>query len=192
MLMAPGDPSLAAARSFRTMLEALSRPGSIHILPEVFSPPKSMSAGMATLCLALADLDVPLWLDPVADPDCADWLRFHCGCPLVQLPEEASLACVLDPARMPPLAAYRQGDSEYPDRSATVFVAVTDLAEGRGVKLAGPGINREREIEASGLPEGFWKQWKENAAGYPLGVDIFFVSGNRIAGLPRSITAEVR
>ena len=191
MVTAPSDPSLASARSFRTMLEALSRPGSVHTLPEVSPPPKSMPGGMAALCLALADLDAPLWLDPAADPDCGDWLRFNCGCPLVQSPAEASLACVLDPARMPPLAAYRQGEPEYPDRSATVFIAVKDLAEGGGVRLTGPGIKRERAFKATGLPEGFWKQWKDNSAGYPMGVDVFFVSGNRIAGLPRSVRAEV-
>ena len=190
MFTAP-DPSLASARSFRTMLEALSQPGSIHTLPDVPASPKSMPGGMAALCLTLADLDASLWLDPAADPECADWLRFNCGCPLVENSAAASLACVLDPERMPTLTAYNQGDPEYPDRSATLFIAVQDLAEGRGIKLTGPGIKRQRAFEVTGLPDVFWTQWKDNTAGYPLGVDVFFVSGNRIAGLPRSVRAEV-
>lgn len=185
------SPSLACARSFRTMLEALSLPGTIHTLPELSPPPKSMPAGMAALCLTLADLDAPLWLDPLADPDCSDWLRFHCGCPLVQTPGEASLACVFDPANMPALAEYRQGDAAYPDQSATVFIAVQNLGAGRRVRLTGPGIKQERVLQAEGLGDGFWKQWQDNSAAYPLGVDVFFVCGARIAGLPRSVSAEV-
>ena len=185
------DPALASAGCFRAMLEAMSRPGSIQTLPETPSAPGSLPSGLAALCLTLADMDSPLWLDPSASPDCADWLRFQCGCSLVQNPGEAALACVLDPAVMPMLGEYFQGDPEYPDRSATVFIAVRDMAEGRGTRLKGPGIKRERLFEAEGLPLGFWEQWKQNAARYPQGVDVFFVSGNRIAGLPRSVRAEV-
>ena len=198
MPTAHSDPSLVTAGCFRTMLEALSLPGSIHALPKGASPPDSMSEGMAALCLALADMDTPLWLDPSADGECLEWLRFNCGCPLVENPAQASLACVLDPACMPPLAAFHQGDAEYPDRSTTVFIAVGNLANARangpanrGVRLSGPGIRRERAFEAEGLPDAFWKQWQENAAGYPLGVDVFFVSGRGIAALPRSVRAEV-
>jgi alpha-D-ribose 1-methylphosphonate 5-triphosphate synthase subunit PhnH len=150
-----------------------------------------MPPGLAALCLTLADLDVPLWLEPSADGACAEWLSFNCGCPLVRDPAEAVLACVMNPASMPPLRAYAQGDAEYPDRSATIFLAVQGLAEGRGARLTGPGIRRERSLAVEGLPGDFWGQWQENSARYPLGVDVFFVSGDRIAGLPRSVRAEV-
>lgn len=185
------DPSLVSARCFRAMLEAMSRPGSIQALPEPPAAPESMPPGLAALCLTLADMDSPLWLDPSADPECGEWLRFHCGCPLVQDPGDAALACVLDPANMPELTAFSPGHPEYPDRSTTVFIPVRDMTEGRGTKLKGPGIKLERLFEAQGLPQSFWKQWKQNSNRYPQGVDVFFVSGSRIAGLPRSVRAEV-
>lgn len=198
MRATPTDPSLLSARCFRGVLEALSLPGSIHTLPLSAPPPPSMPAAMAALCLTLADMDTPLWLDPSIHPECREWLRFNCGCPLVEDPADALLGCVLDPATMPPLAAFRQGDLEYPDRSTTLFIAVGGLADDpadgrvdREVRLCGPGIDGERAFKARGLARSFWKQWRDNAGGYPMGVDVFFVSGDRVAGLPRSVDAEV-
>jgi alpha-D-ribose 1-methylphosphonate 5-triphosphate synthase subunit PhnH len=201
------DPSLASARNFRTMLEALARPGSILTLPVTPDAPKPLTPGLAALCLVLADMDAPLWLDPSAGPVCEAWLRFNCGCPLTLNPAESALACVLEPAGMPPLRSFAQGDPEYPDRSTTLFLCVPGLGEGScagseegrtdglagsgRVRLAGPGIRRQRTLLVSGLPGDFWEQWRDNGAGYPLGVDVFLVCGGRIVGLPRSVRAEV-
>ena len=201
------DPSLASARNFRTMLEALARPGVILTLPVTPDAPKPLTPGLAALCLVLADMDAPLWLDPSAGPVCEAWLRFNCGCPLTGNPAQSALACVLEPADMPPLRSFAQGDPEYPDRSTTLFLSVQGLGEGScadsgegrtgrlagsgRVRLAGPGIQEERMLLVSGLPGDFWDQWGDNSAGYPLGVDVFLVCGGRLAGLPRSVRAEV-
>ena len=42
----------------------------------------------------------------------------------------ACLACVLDPAAMPPLSAFRAGSAEFPDQSATLCIAVGGLMGG--------------------------------------------------------------
>lgn len=191
MNTAQQDPSLILARHYRVMLEAMARPGNVLALSEPAAAPAPLTGGLAALCLALVDLDTPLWLDPAADAACRQWLRFHCGCPLVETPISAAFACVLDPSAMPPLGSFNQGEPEYPDRSATLFIEVESLAEGTRVRLEGPGIDGRQDLNVRGLPQDFWDQWSRNTQSYPLGVDVYFVSGRRIAGLPRSVRAEV-
>jgi len=188
------DPSLDAARCYRSMLEAMARPGRVMTLPDLPEPPHGLPAGMGAALLTLADQETPLWLDPAAGDEVRQWLRFHCGCPLTEDPARAALGCVLGPLAMPPLAAFRQGEPEYPDRSATLLLAVDSLddrAGARGVKLRGPGVETVQPLRVCGLAEDFWTQWRANAACFPLGVDVFFVCADRVAALPRTAQAEV-
>lgn len=79
-----------------------------------------------------------------------------------------------------PLSAYPIGTPEYPDRSATIIVECADLAAD-GATLTGPGI---RDTANLSLPET--QAFQANASLFPLGLDFFFTSDNRIAALPRS------
>lgn len=188
------DPSLDAARCFRTLLEAMARPGRILVLPDTPEPPDGLPRGVGAALLCLADQDTPLWLDPHAGEETRQWLRFHCACPLTEDPARAALGCVLRPSAMPRLAAFSPGDAEYPDRSATLLLAVEGLdgdAGSPGVALRGPGVETVQPLRVSGLPGDFWTQWRANAARFPLGVDVFFLGADRVAGLPRSAQAEV-
>lgn len=194
--MRPGfrDPPLDAARCYRALLEAMARPGRVTAPPDLPETPDGLTAGMGAALLTLADQDTPLWLDPGASDEVRRWLRFHCGCPLTDDPARAVLGCVLRPEAMPPLDAFAQGRPEYPDRSATLLLAVRALGDQQGarpVALRGPGVETVQRLDVSGLPEDFWTQWRANAARFPLGVDVFFVSADRVAGLPRSAQAEV-
>ena len=56
------------------------------------------------------------------------------------------------------------------------------------MRLGGPGIKGEATLAASPLPNDFVAQWAANRAGFPLGVDLIFVVGARLAALPRSTT----
>ena len=64
--IAPGfaDPVFDSQATFRAALDALARPGRVAALPPVLTPPAPLNPATAALCLTLADLDTPLWLDP--------------------------------------------------------------------------------------------------------------------------------
>lgn len=192
--LAPGfaDPVHDAQRVFRAVLEAMARPGRIQVLDAALDPPAPLSPGAAAVCLALLDFETRLWLQPeAAAPAALDYLRFHCGCPLARHTLDAHFALVAEAATMPPLAAFHPGDPEYPDRAATMIVQVDGLAEEGGVRLAGPGVPGSRRLQVAGLPAEFWMQRIDAQAGYPLGVDILFVTGRRLAALPRSTRVEI-
>lgn len=173
---------------FRTVLNAFSYPGRVRNLAPTPEPPEPLCAATAAFCLALADRDTPVWLDAKADGSAVrDFLRFHCGCPIVRAPEEASFAIIVDAAAAPRLSAFSIGDDSFPDRSATVVFQVTSLTAGQTVVATGPGIQNSRRLSIDGLPAWFWEDWTANHAAYPLGIDLLLASGSDVVGMPRSI-----
>jgi len=191
--MLPGlaDPTLDSQRIFRSVLEAISRPGRIVDVPTVVKPPAPLHPATAAVCLALLDYDTPLWLDvPTARPDVVEWLRFHCGMPLTERADAARFALMADAERMPPLSAFAGGTPEHPERSATVIVQVSALIGGTGRRLSGPGIASDARLDVAGVPEGFWQWTADNHARFPCGVDVFMSAGRVIAALPRTTRVE--
>jgi alpha-D-ribose 1-methylphosphonate 5-triphosphate synthase subunit PhnH len=115
-----------------------------------------------------------------------DYLRFHCGAPIVADPAEADFALITRPLDMPELRAFNPGNAEYPDRSTTLIIQVAELRTDAGWRLQGPGIAGHLEFEAAPLPASFKAQLQDNHDRYPMGVDIVLASGRALAALPRS------
>ncbi|TDG26430.1 phosphonate C-P lyase system protein PhnH [Paraburkholderia silviterrae] len=200
--LAPGfaDPVHDTQTVFRTLLGALSRPGTIATietpLPAATSESASSSgaprAGLAVFAalLTLCDYATPVWL---AQPDAAlaSALRFHADAPLTGTPREAAFAYVHDAAALPPLDTFACGTPESPEQSVTVFVRVDSLIDGAPITLRGPGIESTHVIAPAGLPVRFWEDRAGLAPLFPCGIDFYFVCGAQIMGLPRTTRVEV-
>lgn len=181
------DPVLGAQAAFRCLLEAIAHPGRIVPTDTDLIPPPPLLAPAYAAALTLLDFETPVWLDDgLATPAVRDTLRLHCGCPIVSQPQQANFALLATGAGTP-LAAFAAGTPEYPDRSATLIWQVDALAAEDGVVLTGPGIRTSARLHVRGLPADFWTQWGMNQRRYPLGVDVVFVTADRIAALPRSV-----
>jgi len=189
---APGfaDAVTQSQQTFRAALQALAHPGSVQPLAPDCGVPPGLSPGMTAMLLALADVDAPVWLPPGVDDAVRQFLRFHCGCPLVDAPSQARFAAVPAGHAAPALEHCHPGDPAYPDTSTTLLLEVESLDSGAAVTLSGPGIATQRTLRVAGLPAGFWAQWRANHQLFPLGVDVFLVQGNRLCGLPRTAIAE--
>lgn len=189
--LAPGfaEPVLAAQQTFRAALTALAHPGRIVILDAALEPPAPLDAATAALGLALLDHETSLWLDGTLQAAGA-YFRFHCGCPVVSKCEDADFAIIGNLQDLPPLTKFRQGSDEYPDQSATLILQVEELAEDGPFQLSGPGVAGVTRLGVRGPSERFWREWPANNAAFPRGVDVFFTSGTRLCGLPR--TTNVR
>ena len=181
------DAPRGAQAVFRTVMDAMARPGQILPLKAGFSPPPPLNPCAAAILIALADFETPIWLDALLarHREAAEFLRFHTGASLAATPEAAAFALIADFANAPPLSAFAQGTPDYPDRSATVIVQVERMTAD-GWFLAGPGIDGQSRLSASPLPGGFERQLRDNRARFPLGVDLIFAAGAEIAALPRS------
>lgn len=175
------DAPTQAARAFRTVLEALARPGQIGTLTGAM-PPAPLSPAAGALLLTLADQTTPIYLAPSHDSaEIHGWITFHTGAPFAP-PENAAFA--LGTWSTLPLACLALGTAEYPDRAASVIVETAALAPANA-RLRGPGIATEATAR---LPETTFFQ--TNRGLFPLGLDFYFTCGDQVLGLPRSTRVE--
>jgi alpha-D-ribose 1-methylphosphonate 5-triphosphate synthase subunit PhnH len=190
-MLAPGfsDPVLASQAVFRTVMEAIARPGSIAEIDVAITPPAPLGIAAAALALALLDFETPFWLDPTLAPapDVDGWLKFHAGAPRAADPASAAFAFVAKPATLPGFDAFDLGSIEYPDRSTTLVLEVETLNDGDAFHLSGPGIKETRTFAAAPLPADFVDRMAANRALFPRGVDIVLTCGRSLAALPRSV-----
>ncbi|MFP4569769.1 phosphonate C-P lyase system protein PhnH [Rhodosalinus sp.] len=172
------DAAIDGVAAFRAAMSAMARPGRIERVAGA-TPPVPVSVAAGVLLLTLCDADTPLHLAGSADAEAVRaWIAFHTGAPLVPR-GEAAFALGSWEALLP-LENYRQGEPEYPDRSATLIVEM-DRLEARGATLEGPGIETQAWLD---LPDP--AAFRRNHALFPRGLDFFFTCGDRLAALPRS------
>ena len=185
------DPVRDSQIVFRRLLTAMSQPGRIVVPEPSCDAREPLFATSHALCLTLMDGDTPVWLQPaMRRPSLLAHLAFHCGCPIVDRPDQAQFAIIADPATMPDLALFSPGLDTYPDRSATVIIQVASLTTGAPLLLSGPGIDGERPLNVDGLPPGFHAMWTTNRSLYPRGVDLILVDPVHLVGLPRGCRVE--
>jgi len=177
------DPVLDAQRGFRAAMKALAGPGLIQTLQATPSL-EGLEPATYALCLALLDVDTPLWLAPSFDtPLIRANLAFHCGCPLTAKREDARFA-LLAADDLLDLSGFDHGNDRYPDQSCTLLVQLPKLDGGAGLKWRGPGIESEHDV-ALPVADGFWRE-RERRIEFPRGLDLFFAAGHDLIGLPRS------
>jgi alpha-D-ribose 1-methylphosphonate 5-triphosphate synthase subunit PhnH len=183
------EPGLGAQRAFRALLQALARPGVVQTVAHDAAPPRGLMPATAALLLALTDEDTAVWWQR---PDAAvvQWLRFFTGAPQAAAPARASFAVTSAADELPPLTDFAPGSATAPATSATLLIEVPALAGGQALEWRGPGIRAESRVAIAGLAAGFWGQWQANGAAFPQGVDVVFIAGREIVGLPR--TTRVR
>lgn len=186
--VSPGfaNPVADSQRVFRRVLDAMSRPGRLIELDSGVVVASSNLTSASALALTLLDFETSVLVALGADDErFANWLRFHCGCPITTEPKSAAYALVLADL-LPPVDQFYAGDPKYPDRATTLIVVCAALEGGQAIHLEGPGMAETREISPVGLPEDFWSQVRADRSAFQLGVDIILTSGDQIIALPRS------
>jgi len=182
------DKVLSAQSTFRSVMDAMARPGSVQRIVPMAGAPGPMMRGTAAIALTLFDHDTPLWLDTrmAASSDLVKWLKFHTGAPVVQDCSIASFALISDGTALPPLDRFALGTSEYPDRSTTVIIQVDSLVSGRAFELRGPGIDGVATLQASIKPFDLFERLRVNEALFPRGIDVVLVADDAVVAIPRT------
>ena len=154
------DKVLSAQSVFRSVMDAMARPGSIQRVASAAGTPAAMMRGTAAIALTLFDHDTPVWLDGrmSATPDAAKWLKFHTSAPVVTDSSTASFALVGDPENLPALDRFAFGSNEYPDRSTTLILQMESLTDGPVRELQGPGIDGTAALRASIQPHDLFER----------------------------------
>lgn len=187
------NPVMAAQSTFRAVLAATARPGTIWPITAELEPPAPLSRVAAAIALTLCDQDTPVWLDARlrAIDAIAQWLRFYCGARIVDEPSAAAFAFASDGATLQDFARFNLGSVDYPDRSTTIVILVESLQSGPPLMLAGPGIRDQQILRATPLPRDIAERLADNRALFPRGVDLLLASPDAVAALPRSVRLVV-
>ena len=182
------DKVLSAQSTFRTVMDAMARPGSIQRIASVAGTPDTMMRGAAAIALTLFDHDTPVWLDSrmSATANVAKWLKFHTSAPIVADSSIAGFALVGDPQSLPALDRFAFGSNEYPDRSTTLILQVECLTDGPEIELRGPGIDGTVTLRASIHPQDLFERLAINGALFPRGIDVVLIHDDAVVAIPRT------
>jgi alpha-D-ribose 1-methylphosphonate 5-triphosphate synthase subunit PhnH len=188
------DKVLSAQSTFRSVMDAMARPGSVQRIVAAGGTPGAMMRGTAAIALTLFDHDTPIWLDPLMSEtsNVTKWLKFHTGAPVVGDSTICSFALIGDPAALPALDRFSFGTNEYPDRSTTLILQVESLTQGRGLELRGPGIDGTARLQAAIEPADLLVRLAINAALFPRGIDVVLVHDDTIVAIPRTTRLSVK
>jgi alpha-D-ribose 1-methylphosphonate 5-triphosphate synthase subunit PhnH len=182
------DKVLSAQSTFRSVMDAMARPGSVQRIAAAAGAPHPMMRGTAAIALTLFDHDTPLWLDPLMSEtsDAAKWLKFHTSAPVIADSSICSFALIGDAGALPDLDRFSFGSNEYPDRSTTLILQVESLTQGPTFELRGPGIDGTTVLQAAIQPSDLFERLAINAALFPRGIDVVLVADDAIVAIPRT------
>ena len=182
------DKVLSAQTTFRSVMDAMARPGSVQRVAAVSGAPAAMMRGTAAIALTLFDHDTPVWLDPLMSEtsDVGKWLKFHTSAPVIADSSICSFAVVGDARALPALDRFAFGTNEYPDRSTTVILQVESLTQGSAFELRGPGIDGTAVLRATLQPADLFERLAINATLFPRGIDVVLVADDAVVAIPRT------
>ena len=182
------DKVLSAQATFRSVMDAMARPGTVQRVTAASGVPVAMMRGTAAIALTLLDHDTPVWLDPILSEtsDVGKWLKFHTGAPVIADSSVCSFALIGDPRALPALDRFAFGSNEYPDRSTTVILQVESLTQGSAFELRGPGIDGTAVLQATLQPADLFERLAINASLFPRGIDLVLVADDAVVAIPRT------
>jgi alpha-D-ribose 1-methylphosphonate 5-triphosphate synthase subunit PhnH len=182
------DKVLSAQSTFRSVMDAIARPGTVQKVVASVGTPAPMMHGTAAIALTLFDHDTPIWLDARMSEtsEVAKWLKFHSGAPVLEDPSICSFALIGNGSALPDLSRFSFGTNEYPDRSTTLILQVDSLKHGSAFELRGPGIDGTATLRAMIEPADLFERLAINETLFPRGIDVVLVSGEAIVAIPRT------
>ena len=182
------DKVSSAQSTFRSVMDAMARPGRVQRIEAASGVPAPMMRGSAALALTLFDQDTPVWLDArmAAASHVAKWIRFHTSAPVIADASVCSFAVIAEACALPDFESFSFGTAEYPDRSTTIVLQVDSLTEGPAYALRGPGIDGAVILRATiDLPD-WLDRLALNAKLFPRGIDLILVADDLVVALPRT------
>lgn len=192
------DAVFDSQRSFRALLEAMSRPGTIVRLPvpEYHSTPAGLLPHSLTVALTLCDTRVTLgWILPAsADEELwREYFTLNLSSPIVDEAHADFVICAGGEFRSE-FSTLRVGEPEYPEHGATAIVQVAGFhgAAATPLGLSGPGIDGATKLPIDGLDRRLVDARNTLCREYPIGIDLFFLApSGEVASIPRSTIVRV-
>ncbi|MEM9033501.1 MAG: phosphonate C-P lyase system protein PhnH [Actinomycetota bacterium] len=181
-------------RAFRTLMDSLSRPGTLHVLDDdviVDGVPSAL-----VLPLAIADVEVSV---AVLGDDDGRWARLLGDATGARVTDHDDADCVaaLAGLRADHVLALRRGSAFRPEHGARLVVEVDRLTDAVDtarlvVEVQGPGVPGALRFGVDGLAADAIAALNTVNAAFPAGVDTWLVdTDGRVVALPRSSTVNL-
>lgn len=182
------DKVLSAQSVFRSVMDAMARPGSVQHIEATSGAPAPMMRATAAIALTLLDQDTPVWLDAgmAKSSSVAKWIGFHTSAPVTVDSSVSNFALIANSSTLPDFEIFSFGSAEYPDRSTTVILQVASLTEGPAYELRGPGIDGVAILHATIGVSDFLDRLALNGKLFPRGIDLVLVADDAIVAIPRT------
>ncbi|MGQ9908654.1 MAG: phosphonate C-P lyase system protein PhnH [Candidatus Flexifilum sp.] len=161
--------------TFLALMNAFAYPGRQFVLPDLGDP-------FALIAETLLDLETSAF----TPHETLRGMLAATGARLLP-PETAAyhFYAAADRAALDAIAVASTGELAHPDTAATLIIGGCSFADGDRWTLSGPGIRGTAAIRLGGLPADLWAL-RASRSRYPLGWDIYLLSGRTVIGLPRS------
>jgi len=201
-LAAALDPVFASQATFRTVLLAMARPGSIgRVAAADPGCPLPVCRVLAAVARTLLDHEVAFAVvtgKASGDDGAAELAAYLAETTGARQEPVAAADYVLllgqPPGGLP--AALRRGRPAHPDEGATLIAVVPSLgpsAEGAAVALAGPGVAPGARLDLAGRSAGDVAALAEVNGEPPLGIDLILATPDgEVACLPRSTRTRIQ
>ncbi|MGA2615058.1 MAG: phosphonate C-P lyase system protein PhnH [Spirochaetia bacterium] len=186
--------------TFRVLLDSLSRPGTIRILP--LRPYESAPAGFCPPALSIlktmCDHRVSFSVGSSGlRPDWVSYLSMNLATPFRHV-DVADYVLFEGERFDADFTRLNRGTPEFPEFSATALLCVGRLSEegdpgraGYALRLSGPGVKDAAILSVTGLDPRYLEERSKANMFYPMGIDLLLVDKDgRVAGIPRTSSAE--
>ena len=185
------SPALQSQQAYRILLDAWARPGRVVTFSGLKNAPEGWNTAASMIALTLCDFDTPVWLSGTHAVS-TDWLKFHCGCRLVDDESLKDAAFVFAEAEtLNDLKAFNRGTALSPEHGATLVISVEDQSSVRNsMKLTGPGIETQQIVEGFSLPERIYEERAGMRRLYPAGLDFILTKADQAVCIPRTVSIE--
>jgi alpha-D-ribose 1-methylphosphonate 5-triphosphate synthase subunit PhnH len=186
------DEVFDAQEQFRIILDSMSRPGKINVMPAIdILPPAGINKASTLVAFALLNTDVSFYVAGEGSEDITSYIALN----TTARPASTNVADFifingLHSAEI--LFDAKTGTLSYPEESATFIIDVEEITENTGdnaitLILKGPGIQTETEVSIKGLDPQILSAVKEQNLEFPLGIDLILTDrNNNIICIPRS------
>jgi alpha-D-ribose 1-methylphosphonate 5-triphosphate synthase subunit PhnH len=188
---------MMAQRAFRRLLQAMSQPGRVYVLPPMPAAGRKPWGTMLLLLESLLDHEVSFAvIGGNGSRDLQSLIAGRTRCRMTDV-GQADFLIVAEGDSAGELLRVKRGTHQYPDTSATVVFRVQSLLfpEDRlpAIALKGPGIREEVFVgPIEGLGPHETEHLKELNSDFPMGVDAVFIDeAGRILCIPRSATIRI-
>ena len=178
------DQTHSSQNMFRTMLKAISFPGSIFTVPENLETDNVIYSSTANIIFTLFDIDTKIFIDSEKISKIQNFITFNTNANCIEKSNHCDFAIIQNKEFN--IENFNLGTDEYPDNSSTIIIEVEDLINGEELIIEGPGIEKTKSISPTNLPKNFQSQWQNNNFIFPRGVDLILTCKDDFFCLPRT------